>query len=311
MLVADALDAVAAEAVLQDGGALQGLAHGQLQGGIEVLQPVAGGEGAGGAGGEAGTGKVIAGALDGFKDVRQGVARHVVVPEGIAHLLELVEDHVLGVLLELVGLVEDLLDVGLAAGGGDDLAGDGAQPLKALLAHLGGEDGHALAGQELGVEGAAPAVVAGGGPDGLVIGGVKLAGDETGGKAAEGGAHLVAAGGEPLAHHGHDAAGHAGELRGELDVVGHGLIETAELLGLILPGDAEEVQGVDVPEADVFQLVLDLAGDGLGVLHLGDGGDDDVVLPGLLDVVLQAGLLDREIDHVSSFPPVCLDLMSI
>ena len=54
-----------------------------------------------------------------------------------------------------------------------------------------------------------PTVVAGGGPHGLVPGGVKLAGDQPGSQAAEACAHLVAAGGEPLAGHGDNAAGDA------------------------------------------------------------------------------------------------------
>ena len=66
----------------------------------------------------------------------RGVAGDVVVPQGIAHLGKLVEDHHGGILLQLPGLVEDLLDVGLAAGGGDDLAGDALEPVKALLLSL-------------------------------------------------------------------------------------------------------------------------------------------------------------------------------
>jgi hypothetical protein len=163
----------------------------------------------------------VAGALDGLEHVGQGVAGDIVVPQGVAHLGKLVEDHVLGILLELPGLVEDLLDVGLAARGGDDLPAMVLSQSKRSLDISCGQDGHGVAGQQLGVEGAAAAVVAGGGPDGLVIGGVELAGDQTGGQAAEGGAHLVAAGGEPLAHHGDDAAGHAGEGGGKFDIVGH------------------------------------------------------------------------------------------
>jgi hypothetical protein len=44
----------------------------------------------------------------------------------------------------------------------------------------------------------------------------------------------------------------------------------------------------------VRQLGLDLLGDQIGVLHLRDGGDDDVVLLRLLDVVLEAGLVDGQ-----------------
>ena len=220
--------------------------------GILVFEQIARAHGSGGAGGKARAREIVAGALDGLEQVRQRVAGDIVVPQGVAHLLKLVEDHILGILLQLPGLVEDLLDVGLAAGGGDDFTGDGLEPVEPLLAHLGGEDGNALAGQQLGVERAAAAVVTGGGPNGLVMRGVKLAGDKAGGKAAEGRAHLVAAGGEPLARHGNDAAGHAGEGGGQLHIVGGGLEQSAALLGLVLPRDAEQVHGVHVPHTQIL-----------------------------------------------------------
>ena len=287
-------------------GHLEGLAHRQLQMGILLLQQVAGGHGAGGAGGEGRGREPVPGALDGLEHIRQGPAGDVVVPQGVAHLLELVEDHVLGIPLELVGLVEDLLDVGLAAGGGDDLGADLMEPVEPLLAHLRRQDGHAPGAQQPGVEGAAAAVVAGGGPHGLVSVHVELAGHQPGGQAPEGGAHLVAAGGEPLAHHGHDPAGHAGEDRGQLNVVGHRLEEAAGLPGLVLPGDAEQVQGVHIPQAHVLQLLPDLLRNGLRVLHLRDGGDEDPVFPGLFDVVRQALFVDGEIDH-SHLPSCCFE----
>ena len=171
------------------------------------------------------------------------------MPQGVAHLGELVEDHHAGILLELPGLVEDLLDVGLAARGGDDLAGDGLQPVKAFLGHILRQDGDGVAGQQLGVERAAAAVVAGGGPDSVMIGGVELAGHEARGQAAEGRADLVAAGGEPLAGHGEDAAWHAGNGGGDLHVVRDLLEQAAGLLGLIVPADAEQVDGIDIPQA--------------------------------------------------------------
>ena len=304
MLVADALDAVAAEAVVENGRALQRLADAELQAGIALLEQVARAHRTGGAGGEARARETLAGLLDRLEHVGERVAGDVIVPEGVAHLLKLVEDHHGGILLELPRLVEDLLHVRLAAGGGDDLTGDLAEPLEALLAHLGGQNRHAVAGEELAVEGAAAAVVAGGRPDGVVIRRVKLAGDQTRRKAAEGRADLVAAGGEPLARHGDDAAGYARQARGDLDIVRHGLVQAAELLGLVVPVDAEQVQGVDVPQADAGELGLDLLGDEVGVLHLGDGGDDDMVLLGLLDIVLQAGFVDGQINHF--FSSCCL-----
>ena len=308
VLVTDALDAVAAEAVVQNGGALQRLAHGQLQVGIALLQQVTGGHGTGGAGGEAGAGEVLAGLLDGLEQICQSVAGDVVVPQGVAHLGELVEDHHGGILLQLPRLVEDLLDVGLAAGGGDDLTGDALEPVEALTGHILRQDSHGLAGQQLGVESAATAVVAGGGPYGVMIGGVKLTGHQTGGQAAEGSAHLVAAGGEPLAGHGYDAAGYAGELGGDLHIVGDRLEQAAGLLGLVVPGNTEQVHGVHVPQAGGGELGLDLLRDQIGVLHLSNGGDDNVVLLGLLDVMLQANLVDGQIDHVFSSCFICLRL---
>ena len=139
----------------------------------------------------------------------------------------------------------------------------------------------------------------------MVIGGIELTGHQAGSQAAEGGAHLVAAGGEPLTGHGNDAAGHAGELAGDLHIVGDRLEQTAGLLCLVVPGNAEQVDGIHIPQTGVAQLGLDLLGDQVGVLHLGDGGDDDVVLLGLLDVMRQTDFVDGQIDftHVS-FPPV-------
>ena len=143
VLVADALNAVVAEAVVQDGGALEGLAHRQLHAGVDLLQVVAAADGARAAAGEAGAGEPVPGPLDALEQGGQGLAGDLVVPQMVAHLLKLVEDHAARVLPQLVGLVEDLLHVALAAGGGDDLRADGLQPLKPLPAHAGGQDGHA------------------------------------------------------------------------------------------------------------------------------------------------------------------------
>ena len=191
---------------------------------------------------------------------------------------------------------------------GDDLTGDALEPVKALTGHILRQDRHGLAGQQLGVEGAATAVVAGGGPYGVMIGGVKLSGHQTGSQTAEGSAHLVAAGGEPLAGHGNDTAGNAGELGGDLHIVGDRLEQAAALLGLVVPGNTEQVHGIHVPQAGGGKLGLDLLRDQIGVLHLSNGGDDNVVLLGLLDVMLQANLVDGQIDHVFSSCFICLRL---
>ena len=131
----------------------------------------------------------------------------------------------------------------------------------------------------------------------MMISSVELTGHQTGNQAAEGSADLVAAGGEPLADHGDDTGLDAGELRGELDVVGDLLIQAAGLLGLVLPGDAEKVQGIDVPQTDIGKLCLDLLRDQLRVLHLGKSRDDNVVFLGLLDVMSKAFLVDAKINH--------------
>ncbi|MPN49749.1 hypothetical protein SDC9_197371 [bioreactor metagenome] len=150
MLVADALDAVSAEAVVQDGGALKRLAHGQLHAGVDLLEVVAAADGTRRAGGKAGARQPVARALDGLEGLGNGRAGDLIVPEVVAHLLELIEDHhVVPGGAQLPGLVKDFLHVGLAAGGGDHLAGDLAEPLEPLPAHLGGQNGHGVHRQQL------------------------------------------------------------------------------------------------------------------------------------------------------------------
>ena len=142
------------------------------------------------------------------------MAGDVVVPGGVAELFELVEDHAVGPgAANLPAHVEDLLDVGFAAGRGDHFGADFLEPFEALAAHLLGQDADGLAAQAGAVERAAAAVVAGRGPDGFLRGGIELAGDELGHEAAEGGADFVRAGGEPLADDADDAGRRAGERR--------------------------------------------------------------------------------------------------
>ena len=311
MLVADALDAVAAEAVVQDGGALQCFTHSQLQVGITLLEQITGGHGAGGTGSEAGASEVLAGLLHSLKQIGQRITGDIVVPQGVAHLGKLVEDHHGGILLQFPGLIENFLNIGLAAGGGDDLAGNGLEPIEALLGHILGQNGHGLAGQQLGVESAAAAVVTGGGPYGMMVGSIELTGHQTGNQAAEGSTDLVAAGGEPLTGHGNDAAGNAGQLAGDFHIVGNSLEQTALFLGLVLPGNTEQVDGIHIPQTGVAELGLDLLGDQIGVLHLSDGGDDDVVFLCLPDIVLQSGLVDGQINFTHCYFSSCFLLASM
>ncbi len=72
--------------------------------------------------------------------------------------------------------------------------------------------------------------------------------------------------------------------------------EAALFLRLVLPGDAEEVQGVDVPEPHIGEAPLDLVGNVGRIPLLGEGGDDDVPLAAEADGLLQDGLVDT-LDH--------------
>ncbi|MPN21600.1 hypothetical protein SDC9_168980 [bioreactor metagenome] len=134
-----------------------------------------------------------------------------------------------------------------------------------------------------------------------MAGGVELAGNQPGSQAPKRGAHLVAAGGEPLAHHADNPGGHAGERGGQLDKVG-AAEKTAAFLGLVLPGDAEEVERIHIPQANALELLLNRGGNGLRVLHLPVGGDDDPVFLCLLDIARQIFPVHGEINH-SKIPP--------
>ncbi len=125
----------------------------------------------------------------------------IVVPQVIAELFELIEDHqVLAGAAQFPALVEDFLDVAFGAGRGDDFARDLGQPLETLAAHAFRQNRDRLAGQQRRVVRAAAAVVAGAGPHGLLRRRVELPGDQSRHETAEGRADLVRAGGEPLAN---------------------------------------------------------------------------------------------------------------
>ena len=293
VLVADAFDAVGAEAALVEGRALRGFAGHDADVRVQRAQEVARRDGAGAAGrgdvaGEAGLGLLevlVVDALD-------GAAGHVVVPDAVAEFLELVEDHDLvpAFAAQFPALVVDFLDVGLGARRGDDFVRvDAAEPLEALLAHALGQDRDGGAGEQRAVVGAAAAVVAGGGPYGLLRGGVEVAADEARDEAAVGGADLVRAGREVAAREADETGGDAGELARELDEIA--VVEAAGL-GVVVPGDAEKVEGIDRFERDLFQLGDDGRGNLLGVLLLGEGRQDDVAFLGALDGACEHGLVD-------------------
>ncbi len=93
MLVSDALDAVVAEARLQQGGALQRLAGGHLGGRELLLEVVAAADGAGRTGGERHPREDVAGRHHRLQDLHHGGSGDGVVPQVVAQLVELVEDH--------------------------------------------------------------------------------------------------------------------------------------------------------------------------------------------------------------------------
>jgi hypothetical protein len=63
-----------------------------------------------------------------------------------------------------------------------------------------------------------------------------------------------------------------------------------------MPGDAEQVARVNVPESDALQFVLYLGGDFGRILHLRVSGDDDVAFAGALDGAGAAGFVNAEIN---------------
>ena len=301
MLVADAFDAVTAETVVQKRRALQGLADGELGIRILLLQEIARAHRACGTARECRTRKPVAFAADLLDGVADRSAGNIVMPERIAHLFELVKDHHGRILAQFPGLVEDLLDVGLAAGRRDDLTCDLGEPIKTFLGHFRRKDRNGIARKQLRVEGAAAAIVAGGGPYGMVIRRIELTGHQTRDKAAERCADLVAAGGEPLAGQKHDARLHAGQRRGQLDVVDVAEFAVSAFFNRVVsPCDAEQVQRVYVPKTDSGQLILDLFGDLGRIFHLRKGRNDDVLLARAFDRTLEILTIHSQIDHVKT-----------
>src|ERR1035438_6803936 len=161
MLVPDSLDSVLAEAVLEQGGALEGLACDDPQVGELLLQEIACGDRSRRArrrnvGG--GPERSVAQAGEHFRAGRPGDA---VVEDRVPEFLELIEDQDKRVLLQLPALVVDLLHVGFAARGDYDFGADAPEPFEALARHLLRKDGDALAAEDGAIECAAAAVVAG------------------------------------------------------------------------------------------------------------------------------------------------------
>ncbi len=82
-------------------------------------------------------------------------------------------------------------------------------------------------------------------------------------------------------------------------------VEAAVRDRFVFPGDPEEVDGVEVPEAGLLQARLDLGGDARRVFLLLEGRDDDVALPAALDRLLQLLLVDLQVNHADHLAPPC------
>jgi len=295
VLVTDTLDAVITETVEKKSGALPGFTGGDLDErelGAKVLGRR---KSTSAALGHVDTNKGVTLLGDVVEDLLESTASDVVVPERVGKLGKLVEGNnlTLASLDELVVLIEHSLHRALAARGGVHLGADGLEPIETLLRHLSRKNGDGRAAKKTAVESTTTAVVASAGPESLLACGVKVTRDHLLHKRAVGSTHLVSTSGEVAADKHDDASLGASEERGELDVVGEVVEDTARLLGLILPSDTEEVAGVDIPETDALELLDNLGGDLLRVDHHFVGGKKDTLLSAALHTVLQRDLRSR------------------
>ena len=305
MLVTDTLDAVGAEAILQQGGTLQRFAGDDDAAGESLLHVIAAGNRASRPGGGGHAPVHAFRTRDLLHHFFHRVAGHFVVPQVVAELLELVENHqVLAGFAQFPALVEDFLDVRFGAWGLDGFPSDVCQPLEAFLAHAFRQDGDGGAGQQSGIIRAAAAEVARGRPDGFLRRRVELTGDQPRHETAECRSDLVRPGREPLAHQHHDAGLDAGQRGGQFEVVDAAKPAAAISsircpafgLRLVFPSDAEQVARVHIPQADFLERFLDFGRDLGRVFHLGEGGDDDIALAGALDGACAAVLVDGEVN---------------
>ena len=248
VLVADALDVVLTEPVLEHRRALERL-DGDDPRAVLVLQPVAGGDRAGRTGGRHERGQPQVAPRRVAHDVEHvghGAPGDRVVGEMVAELAELVEHEVLGILRQRVARVVDLLHVRLGAVGADHVVGRVLAPLlepvEPLLAHPLREDRHAAARHDAADRDAAAGVVARRRPDRTMAGRVELPRHDPRCQAGVRGEHLV--GGdhrEPVAEHHDDRAVDAGQVASQHHVVGHGDPAAGEV---VVPVHAPQVAGV-------------------------------------------------------------------
>ena len=216
-----------------------------------------------------------------FEDASERRSGDGVVTEVIRELRELVDDLDLGILLQFVAGVVDLLDVRLGTRRADDVVGrvEGPlfEPVEPGLAHTLGEHGHAAAIHDARDGDAPSGVVARGGPHGSMSRRVEPSGDEPRNEARVRGQHLVGPDHrESVADRQQDAGLDAGHLRREFDVVGH-LVGTAAIESTE-PVHPEQVAGVGFVTIEAGQRGDAGCGDCRGVGQLGKGRERDVAL---------------------------------
>ncbi len=272
----------------EQGRALQGLGCHHLESRVDFAEVLGTTQRPGRSLGQTHPGKTGGRAAVGLEDLLHGPAGAHIVPRGVAELRKLVEDHdlVAAFGLELFDLVVDLLDVRLRPRRREDLGADLLQPLEALARHALRQHSDGGTCQQRGVVGAAAAVVAGGRPQSFLRGRIERPAHELLNQRPEGRPHFVGAGGEELSHQHEDARLDPGQLARQFDEV-----DAAETAAgrhrLVLPGDAEEVARVEVPEADPAEFSPDAGRNDAGVRHLAVGGDDDVALATAADGVFE------------------------
>ena len=176
----------------------------------------------------------------------------MVMPHRVAELFELIEDHAVGPrAADLPALVVNLFDVRFAAGRRNHLGADLLEPREPLAAHFLRQDRDGRAAHERRIERPAAAEVARARPDGFLLRRIELTADELRHEAAERRADFVRTGRKEFAHEADDPRIDARQLGRKLDPVAV-VEQPAALDRLILPGDAKQVDRIDVPQPDVL-----------------------------------------------------------
>ena len=276
MLVADALDVVLAETVIEQRRAFDRF-HRDDAGAELLLEVVAGGKRAARSRGGHESGELGAGAAlrqRGEQLFHRRAGAHP-VNQIIAELAELIEDDIGRIAVERGAGVVDFLDVAFRSRRADDvarIADPAVEPVEALLAHVLRQHGHAAAAENARNGDAAAAVVAGRRPHRAVARRVELAGHQARHQAAIGGQNFVRADHrKAVAQRQHDARLHAGQFGRQFHVIGHvatRLLRSAPLNQCT----RKRLSGVGGVGVDAGEAGADARRNGRGILQLRDRG---------------------------------------